>query len=56
MYTGKTKEALEILKDKDRKGVLKLNDRLPPACGDKFVRDVLIDKHPASQPPDHHPC
>lgn len=52
MFTGKTKEALEIIKDKDRKGVLKLNDHLPSEHGNKCVRDVLIEKHPAGHPPD----
>ena len=51
MYHGRTKEALELLKGKERGGTLNMFDRIPSGSGDvRYVRDVLLEKHPPGQP------
>ena len=53
MYDGRTKEVLETLKGKERDGVLQMNDQVPSATGEnQYVRDVLKEKLPESQPCD----
>ena len=54
MYHGRTKEALELLKGNERGGTLNLDDLIPSGSGNlKYVKDVLLEKHPPGQPP--HP-
>ena len=53
LIQGKTKEALETLKGKERGGVLKMDDLICLGTGDaRHVRDVLMEKHPPGQPAD----
>ena len=47
MFQGKTKAALRLLSDKNRGGLLHLDD---PVDGKGSVREVLTSKHPPSQP------
>ena len=50
-YNGRTKEALETLKGKEQGGVQQMNDQVPSTTGEnQYVRDVLKEKHPESQP------
>ena len=41
MHNGKTKDAIHLLSDQEKRGVLHLNDH----PGGKLVRDILISKH-----------
>ena len=47
MFEGKTKAAIHLLTDEAKGGVLHLSDHVDT---NRTVRDVLIDKHPSSQP------
>ena len=51
MYHGRTKEALELLKGKERGGTLNMFDLIASGSSDaRYVRDVLLEKHPPGQP------
>ena len=50
MFQGKTKAALRLLSEQNRGGVLHLDDPIDTQNGTRKVRDILIDKHPRSQP------
>ena len=55
MFQGKTKAALRLrlLSEQNRGGVLHLDDPIDTENGTRKVRDILIDKHPPSQPVNH---
>ena len=50
MFQGKTKAALRLLSEQNRGGVLHLDYPINTENGTRKVRDILIDKHPPSQP------
>ena len=47
MFQGKTKSAIRLLTEETKGGVLHLSDI---ADGQRSVREILVDKHPAGQP------
>ena len=47
MFQGKTKSAIRLLTEGSKGGVLHLNDKVD---GQRTVREILVDKHPAGQP------
>ena len=49
-FQGKTKAALRLLSEQNRGGVLHLDDPIDTENGTRKVCDILIDKHPPSQP------
>ncbi len=52
MFRGKTKAALRLLTVQNRGGLLHLDDSIDLGNGTRKVREVLVDKHPPSQPID----
>ena len=53
MFQGKTKAALDHLRNKEKGGVMQLDDQIPSGPGATMtVREVLLDKHPPGQPAD----
>jgi len=50
MFAGKCKEALDLLSNREKGGILHLDDPSDPKTpGSPLVRDVLTSKHPAGQ-------
>ena len=50
MSQGKTKAALRLLTEQSRDGILHLDDLIDTGEDTRKVCDILIDKHPPSQP------
>ena len=51
MQVGKTKDAVRLLSDKEKGGLLHLNDPVDlQDHGRRTVRDILVGKHPPAQP------
>ena len=50
MSQGKTKAALRLPAEENRSGYLHLEDLIETGEGSRKVRDLLLDKHPPSQP------
>ena len=50
MFQGKTKAALHLLSEQSKGGVLHLVDPIETENGQRKVRDILLEKHPPSQP------
>ena len=53
MFRGKTKAALRLLSEQSKGGVLHLDDPIETENGQRKVRDILLEKHPPSQPVHH---
>ena len=50
MFKGNTKAALHLLSKKSRGRVLHMDNFTVLSSGKKLVRNILVEKHPPSQP------
>ena len=56
VFSGKIKQAMNMLSEDGKGGILRLDDEIPSSKGDQTVKEVLKSKHPPSQAADPNVC
>ena len=56
VFSGKIKQAMNMLSEDGKGGILRLDDKIPSSKGDQTVKEVLKSKHPQSQAADPGVC